>query len=142
MSLRYNYSPVTGTADTLVAGSVITGNTLLVNDGNRQKVFNLSALVNLDVETSTLTMSSKWQVSPDGSTWTDIANGTQNAAAVVLGTGTAGADASILKVLPAPDAVYGFKFARCSLVTGVTTGAAVDTYSLGYNLSTRPRTTA
>lgn len=133
MSLwRYNFSAATGNADTLVAGSVIAGNALLTGDNSRQKVRNLSALVTVDCETDTLTMAFKWQVSNNGSTWVDVANGSQNAAAVVFATGSAGSDAAVTKMFPAPDSVYGWKYVRAAIVTGVTTGAAVDTYSIGY----------
>jgi hypothetical protein len=134
MSLRYAFSPATGTADTLVAGSVIAGNTVEVNDGQRQKAFALSALVTVDCETNTMTMSGRWSVSNDGSTWVTVTNGPQNAAAVVLATGTAGADAAVTKAFEAPDAVYGWRKARFEIVTGVVTGNTVDTYSISYSL--------
>lgn len=132
MALRYNDKAVSGTADTLGQGSVIGGSSLDVNDNARQKLAALSALVTVDAETSTFTFAGKWQGSNDGSTWVDIANGSQNAAAVVLATGTAGADAAVTKSIPAPDAVYGWRKARFALVTGGTTGAAIDTYSISY----------
>lgn len=132
MTMRYNAHAATGNADTLVAGSVIAGNGVDLGDNSRQKVRSLSALVTVDCETNTLTMAGKWQVSNDGSTWVDVANGSQNAAAVVFATGTAGADASVSKVFPAPDSVYGWRKARFAIVTGVQTGAATDTYSIGY----------
>lgn len=132
MTKRYNSSLASGTADTVVAGSAVTGNSLFLG-GDSNKVKNLSALVVVDIETNTITLTAKWQVSNDATTWLDLANGTQNAAGTVLGTGTAGADALITKVIPAPDCIYGFRFARMALVVGVTTGAAVDTYAIGYN---------
>lgn len=132
MAKRFNSSAVSGNADTLVAGSAINGNTLFLG-GDSEKVKNLSAVLNLDIETSSLTMAAKWQVSNDASTWYDVAHGSQNAAAVVLGTGTGGADAAITKAVPAPDSIYGYRFARLALVTAGATGAAVDTYSIGYS---------
>lgn len=132
-SPRYNVSAVTGNADTLVAGSVITGNTV---DTSRLAKGTLSALVTVDCETNTLTMTAKWQVSKDASTWVDVAL-TNNAANVTLATGTAGADADVVRAIVAPEAVFGWNYARLVIVTGVVTGNAVDTYSIGYCYRTR-----
>lgn len=132
MTIRYNQLPATGNANTLAAGSVIAGNTLDVGDNTRRKVSALSALVTLLAETNTFTWSSKWQVSNDKVTWVDLANGAQNAASVVIATGTAGADTAVTKAIPAPECIYGWKWARIALVTGVATGAAADTYAVGY----------
>lgn len=133
MTMRYNAHSSSGTADTLVTGSVIAGTAVEIGDNTRQKVRSLSALVTVDAETTSFTFAAKWQVSNDGSTWVDVANGSQNAAAVVLATGTAGADAAVSKAIPAPEAIYGWRKARIALVTGGATGAAVDTYALGYS---------
>lgn len=132
MTMRYNAHLVSGTFDTLVAGSVVGGTAVELGDNANQKIRALTALVVIDCETSTMTMAAKWQVSNDGSTWVDVTNGSQNAAAVVLATGTAGADAAVTRAIPAPDAVYGWRKARLALVNGVATGAAVDTYSISY----------
>lgn len=133
MTMRYN-AHATGTLniDTLVAGSVVAGNAVELGDNSRQKVRALSALVTVDAETASLTMAAKWQVSNDGTTWVDVANGSQNAAAVVLATGTGGADPSVTKAIPAPDAIYGWRKARLALTTAGATGAATDTYAIGY----------
>lgn len=132
MSLvRYNAHLASGNANGVTAGGQVDGTRLHVGTQS-QRVAHLSALCVVDAETNTLTMAAKWQGSNDGSTWVDVANGSQNAAGVVLATGTAGADASVTKAVPAPDSIYGFQFARCSIVIGVTTGASADTYSIGY----------
>jgi hypothetical protein len=136
MPLRVNFKPTTGTADTLAAGSTIAGATVDTGDGHRQKIRNLSAYVDVDIETASLTFTGKWQTSLDGSTWRDVANGSQNAAGVVIGTGTGGADASIQKVFDAPPAVYGWPKVRFCLVTAGATGAATDTYTVSYFLRT------
>jgi hypothetical protein len=112
-----------------VAGTITAGPTLnmdLVADDT------LSALVVVDVETNTITMEAVWQVSNDATTWYEC-RGLNNAAIVVLGTGTGGADASVSRVLEAPKAVYGWRYARCSIRNLVATGAAVDTYAISYN---------
>lgn len=138
MPLRYNAHAASGTADTLVITTVIGGTAVLMGDNARQKVRSLSALVTVDAETSTFTFAGKWQVSNDNATWVDVTNGPQNAAAVVLATGTGGADAAVTRSYEAPATVYGWRYARFALVCGGTTGAAVDTYSIGYSYRTGP----
>ena len=124
----------TGTLNlnTVVAGTETAGPTVdmaYVKDGT------LSATLITDVETDTLTLTAKWQVFNDlTSAWMDVFP-PNNAAYVLIGTGTAGADALISKVLQAPDAVYGFRQARLTLVNGAATGAAADTYRIAYNFS-------
>lgn len=119
----------TGNLDTVVAGGNGAGATLLsqtVTPGT------LSALFVVDAETSTITIAAKWQVSDDGSTWYDVAGAPNNAADVVLATGTGGADAAVTRVVPAPTQVHGWRYIRAVARVGVTTGAAVDTYSIAY----------
>jgi hypothetical protein len=132
MTMRYNAHSSSGNLDTLAAGTVVGGTAVDLGDNSRQKVRSLSALVTVDMETTSITATIKWQVSNDGTTWVDVANGSQNAAGVVLATGTAGADASVARAFPAPDAIYGWRKARIALVTAGATGAAVDTYAFGY----------
>ncbi len=132
MTMRYSAHAVSGNADTLVAGSTIAGATVEMGDNARQKVRGLSALVTVDVETTSLTFAGVWQVSNDGSTWVNVANGPQNAAGVVIATGTGGADASVSKAYEAPAAVYGWRKARFTFLTAGATGAAVDTYAISY----------
>lgn len=129
--IRYNAHVASGDADGVTAGGQVNGTTLALGT-QFKKVSDLSALLVVDAETNTLTMTAKWQVSNDSSTWVDLANGSQNAAGVALATGTGGADAAVTRSIPAPDAVYGYQWARCSIVIGVTTGTTSDTYSIGY----------
>lgn len=132
MTMRYNAHSSSGDFDSVSAGTTVGMTAVDLGDNSRQKVRGLSALVTVDAETNTLTLAAKWQVSNDGSTWVDVANGSQNAAAVVLATGTAGADAAVTKMIPAPDAIYGWRKARIAFVVGVTTGTTSDTYAAGY----------
>jgi hypothetical protein len=123
----------TGNFNGDVAGTVKAGASVSIF-GPAGGVVNgtLASLVIVDAETNTLTLSAYWQVSEDGSTWYDVAGTPSNPANVVLATGTAGADAAVTKVLPAPAAVYAWTFARVAVVNGVATGAATDTYSIQY----------
>lgn len=129
-----SFPPVTGNLNTLVAGTTVA-NTGQVNvsDSTRAKLKMLSALVSVTAATSTLTVTAKWQVSLDASTWIDVANGPQNAASVVFATGTS---AIVTKTIDAPGGVYAWPFSRVALVTGVATGAAGDLYSVGYRART------
>lgn len=92
----------------------------------------LSAKLTVDAETNTLTIAAKWQGSDDNSTWVDLANAPGNPAAVVLATGTAGADAAVTVSVEAPSSAYGYRWARCALTNGVATGTTSDTYSNQY----------
>jgi len=131
MAKKYNVGQATGTFNGVAAASAVTGNSVFLGN-DTAKVTGLCALCVVLAETNTFTIAPKWQVSNDASTWVDLTNGPQNAAATVLATGTAGADAAVTKAIPLPDAAYGFKFARMALVAGGTTGASADTYTIGY----------
>lgn len=120
--------PVAVTAVTGASGTTVGGNALPMND---VEIGSLSALTYLQATTSTLTLAPKWQVSADGSTWRD-AKLPNNAANVVLVTGTGSAVAATVAV-SAPDAVYGWAYARIALVTGGTTASTGDEYSFSYN---------
>lgn len=132
MPIRYNWLSSSGNATGLASGSVIGGNSVNIGDNTRLKIRFLAADVSLLADTSTFTWATKWQVSNDNSTWVDCSNGPQNAAAVVIATGTAGADTVVRKVIEAPETVYSWRYARIAAVTGGTTGATIDTYSLSY----------
>lgn len=93
----------------------------------------LSADVEVDAETNTITLHADWQVSRDGSTWLTCASSTQNAAAVALATGTGGADASVRRIIPAPMCVYAFPFARVAIRNETAAGLIADTYSVSYS---------
>lgn len=95
----------------------------------------LGALVTVDAETNTLTASAKWQVSSNGTTWYDVVP-TNNAANVVLMTGTSGADTAVTAFVPAGD-IYAWKYGRIQLYTGVGSSTTGDlggaTYSYREN---------
>jgi hypothetical protein len=119
----------TGNLDTLVATTRTPGATVAMGV---LKPGSLCAEVTVDAETSTLTIYADWQVSDDATTWLLLAP-ENNAANVVLATGTGGADAAVTKVIPAPAAAYSFRYARCAVRNEVATGAATDTYSIKYH---------
>jgi hypothetical protein len=132
MVARINVQRTSGNLSGAVAGTVTPGATLEMGDNARPKVRYLSALVTVDAETNGLVLSGKWQCSSDQTNWFDAASGTQNAASVALATGTAGSDAPVTRLIPAPEAVHGWRYARFALVNGVQTGGSADTWTIGY----------
>jgi len=108
------------------AGSTTGGNAL---DCSTVEPGSLSCLFVVDAETNTLTLTGKFQVSNDNSTWYDLAGDAQNPANVVLATGTAGADAAVSRVLPVPPAALSWRYIRAAVVNGVIQGESVDTYA-------------
>lgn len=90
----------------------------------RVEIGTLACTAAATAKTNTLTMTAVWQVSDDGSTYVDLVEG-NNAASVTLATGT-GTSATTIKALTAPPGVYGYKFARLKVYTGVTTADGTD----------------
>lgn len=107
------------TAVSGAAPQTVTGNTVIMN---KVETGSLSATVYTLATTNTLTLTAKWQVSDDGSTWV----------AQVTGTGSA---VSATRVIPAPDSVYGKRRARCVVVSGTGSGggAGQDEANISYN---------
>lgn len=131
MQKKFNASIVTGTATGVAPAGQVNGATLFMGSSVK-KIKDLSANITVDAETDTLTMAAQWQGSNDASTWFNIAGTPTNPANTVLATATGGADAAVNKVIPAPLAIEGWRYARCSVVVGVVTGTDNDTYSIAY----------
>lgn len=112
-----------------VAGTT-TGGTAIPTAGI--ELGTLSCLFTVLAETNTLTITGKFQVSDDNSTWYNLAGDAQNPANVAIATGTAGADTAVSVVLPVPSSALGWKYVRAAIVNGVATGAAGDTYSFSF----------
>ena len=119
----------TGVLTSVAAGTFTPGATVA---NSQVRPGTLTAQFVVDAETDTLTIEAAWQVSQDGSTWVDLAYTPNNAAAVVLATGTAGADASVTKVVPAPQGASGWRFVRAGVVNKVAEGTVNDTYAISY----------
>lgn len=129
--LLFNYlAPAAALTLNGVAADTITGGSTL--DMRLVKSGTLSARVEIDCETDTMTMEAIWQASNDGTTW-EICTTKNNAPVTVLATGTAGADATVTRRIPADDAIYGSRYARLSIINRVAVGGAADTYLIGYN---------
>ncbi len=118
-----------GNLDTNAAGTIEGGPSFLMQKAEKGT---LSATVTVEAETTSLAAFAVWEVSNDASTWR-LALPTNGAAYVALATGTAGDDAAVTRVIPANDATYGWRYARCSIQNTGATGAATDTYTIAYN---------
>lgn len=88
----------------------------------------LSALCTVQAETSTLTIAAIWQVSTDGTTYYNVAGTANNAANVVIATGTGSDDDPVTVCIPAPDAVYAYPWARLRLASGVGSADGTNDY--------------
>jgi hypothetical protein len=133
MAFPYRKVSVTGGSGTLTAAPV-AGTTTAGTAVNLSDVVpgTLSCLFNLLAETNTITLTGKFQVSNDNSTWYDLAGDAQNPANVAQCTGTAGADTAVARVLPVPPSAIGWNWIRAAVVNAVATGAAGDTYAFTF----------
>lgn len=98
----------------------------------------LTAYIDAVAKTNTMTLSGKWQVSHDNSTWVDVELDAASAVASsntarILTTGT-GSAVEYKGALPAPKAVYGWRWARVCIVVGVADSAdPSDAWAYNYN---------
>ncbi len=115
----------TATAFTGAAPQTVNGNAVEMND---VAFGTLSARATILGDTNTITITIKWQGKDKAGNWVDVASEPQNPTGVAAATGTAGADAAVAKIYPAPTAVYAFKQARIVFTsgTGVGGGLGVD----------------
>jgi len=123
---RFFSVTASGTLNTLVAGTITGGTAIKTYD---VEPGTLSVLATVDAETENITVTVLWQVSTDNSTYYTMTP-VNNAANIVIATGTSGADAAVSKVYPAPDGVMGWPYVRAAVTNAMATGAAADTYSL------------
>jgi len=133
MAFPVRYQTIAGGTSTLTAGpvaGVTTGGTgiSLAN----LEVGTLSCLFTVLAQTTNLTLTGKFQVSDDNSTYYDLAGDAQNPANVLIATGTAGVDTAVTRVLPVPPAAFGWKYLRAAVVNDVATGAIGDTYDFSF----------
>lgn len=126
-TLRFNTSIVTGTMNTVSNASVTGGSVFLGT--SFLKVEQLSAYLIVTAATSSLVVTPYWQVSNDNSTFKTI----QPAAECPIQLPIATATENVTEVLPAPEAVKGYRYARCMLGVSGATGGAADLYSIGYS---------
>jgi hypothetical protein len=134
--LTATYTAISGAAGQTVTGLAIAIMNPQGNTGSAVQQGTLSARCTIRLTTNTITVTGKWQVSQDGSTWYDV-TGANNAANVVLATGT-GSLVTTNIVVSAHDACYGFNKARYVLTSGVASGggAGVDEAAISHSYRT------
>jgi hypothetical protein len=98
----------------------------------------LSCLCVLLAQTTNITLTPKFQVSDDGSTWYDFAASAYGPDNQIQCTGTSGTDTATSKTLPVTDSVLGWKYVRAAVVNGVATGAVGDTYAFTWKFRKAP----
>lgn len=129
--LKYNQKSLSATATTAVAaGSTVTGaSTNIVSMDRIQPGTWLVAKTSMVVNTTSLTLTPKWQGSQDGTNWEDLfqANSAANVAtAAGTGSNVTTARSIMLPVVP-------YKYARLVWVTaGATAHATNDTVAVSY----------
>lgn len=128
MALNYrSLAALSGDFDGDAAGTAANGTAVALRN---VEPGTLSAYFDVSATTNTATITGKFQVSNDNSTFIDVAP-MNNAANVALTTGT-GSAVTGDKVLPVPQEVWGWKYFRGVCVLGGTTGAATETYAVTY----------
>lgn len=126
-TIRFNTSIVTGTLDT-VSNASVTGSGVFLGT-SFQKVENLTAYLIVTAATSSMTVTPYWQVSNDNSTYKTIHNAPNCPINLPVATGAE----NVTEVVPAPQQIHGYRYARCMLLVGGATGGATDLYSIGYS---------
>jgi hypothetical protein len=112
-----------------LSGATVAGPSLLMATVSK---CTLSARCTFLAQTTSLTLSALWEISDDGVNWRQ-ARGLSNATPVAVATGTAGADVAVTRSIDAPLAVYGVRWARCSVLLGGANGAAGDQAAVSYD---------
>lgn len=125
--------------NTLVAGTTVSTAGLVIPLSNptfQIEWDSLVALVETDLTTSTITATSKWQYSPDGTNWLDVLglNAAANVTKAAAGTGslvTTQYFHAFAGMNPAAQAV------RLAIQVGVVTGGAGDNVTASYFFAKR-----
>lgn len=126
----YNGSKIA--LNTVTAGSTAsTAGLVLACANNDIEWDSLHALVETNLTTSTITATTKWQGSPDGTNWVDIVglNSAANVTKAAAGTGslvTTQYFQAFAGINP------GIRYLRIAVLVGVATGAAGDNVTCSY----------
>lgn len=92
----------------------------------------LSAIIETNLTTSTITATTKWQVSNDGTNWIDLLG--KNAAANVTKSAAGTGSLVTTQYVQAFDGINpGFPYLRLAVLVGTVTGAAGDNVTVAYN---------
>ncbi len=128
---RYNVSPTTVNFTGATTGAKVYSNSLFIGETDR-RVGDLSARVVATLTVTSATLKATWQGSNDNSTFDDLAHSPENPATVAFLTGTVSATATL--AIGAPQGIYGYKYARLSvLLTSTTAGSTNDALVIGLN---------
>lgn len=128
--------------NTITAGSTASTAGLVVvagqpSGGSKSVEFDsLAAVVETNITTSTLTVTTKWQVSNDGTDWIDFfgKNTAANVTKAAAGTGSL----VTTQYVQAWDGVNPqFPYVRLAAQVGVATGGAGDSVTVAYNYRLR-----
>lgn len=126
---RYNVGIATGNFTGVTTGAQITGTTLHIGESQRD-IVDLAARIVATVTMTNALMKAQWQGSNDNSTFDNVAHDVDNPIAIAVATGVASGNTL---TVGAPPGVYGYKYARCSIVlTSTTAGTTNDAVSIGY----------
>lgn len=126
-TLRFNTSITTGDLDT-VSNASVTGASVFIGT-SFVKVEDLSAYLIVTAATSSMTVTPYWQVSNDNTTFATLHAAPNCPINLPVATGAE----NVTEVVPAPEKVKGYRYARCMLLVGGATGGATDLFSIGYS---------
>jgi phenylpropionate dioxygenase-like ring-hydroxylating dioxygenase large terminal subunit len=118
----------------VTAGTAVSTVGLVLQAGGANNIeFNsLAALVETNITTSTMTVTTKWQVSNDGTSWIDLFEKTSqsNTNRSAAGTGSL----VTTQYVQSMDGINpSFPYMRIAVQVGVATGAAGDNVTVSYN---------
>jgi len=119
-------SASTGTFSAASSGDTKNGTSINMNDVEDGT---LSAYLVATIATGSVTITPRWRVSKNNSTFYTIKDQNNVAKTAISATETV--------VLEAPKAVAGWPYSRLSLVVGGSTGTTGDTYDIRYSYRNR-----
>jgi hypothetical protein len=128
--------------NTVVAGTTTsTAGLVLAFGSNDIEWDSLAALVETDITTNTITVSSKWQGSGDGTNWVDIVNLNGVAKLQIAAAGT-GSLITTQYFHPLAGVNPFTRYIRLAVVNAVATGGAGDNVTVSYCFRRRSPTVA
>lgn len=125
--LKFNANVVTGSLNG-VSNASVTGNANFMGT-SFLKIEHLSAYLIVTAATASMVVKPYWQVSDNGTTFKTVQNDPNCILQLAIATSTE----NVTEVLPAPEAVKGYRYARCMLAVSGATGLTADLFSIGYS---------
>lgn len=127
-SYKGSQIPLNGVVSGTTAST--TGLVLAVGGVNNIEFESLSAIVEVNQATASLTNTTKWQVSNDGTNWIDLFN---KSCTVNVQKATTGASGLTQYVQSFDGINPSFQYVRFATLTGGATGGASDNLCVAYN---------